>query len=402
MRILFIHPNLIHSKPHFGGVTRLRNLIYFMVSRGHTVSLACFVDKWEEKFLKYTEDLRAVCRRMEIVPYPKPGVVRRLLHLIFSCDPNSVLHNYSREMRKRINSIVGDGIDVVHAEFTYMGQYVRYLPRGSFITGINADELNFYSEKLCMEANRWNMRSYLRYKKLKRYELNICRRFDKIFTVTEKEARMLSAALGRKGIGVFPSTVDTSCFTPQDEREEPATLVFLGNFLHTPNVDGIVWFYNNVFTAVKARVPEAKLLIVGAYPPDEVSELGKDSCVEVTGYVEDVRPYIARGSVFICPVRSGGGMRGKLLEALAMEKTCVVTSLGSEGMDMSGQEGLVKADTEADFAETVVRLLKDPAGRQRCGKLGRSVVRQRYDEKITFSKLEKTYEELLRDERGDL
>jgi len=360
------------------------------------------VDKWEEKFLKYTEGLRGACKRMEIVPYPKPGIAKRLFHLAFSRDPNSVLHNYSGKMRERINSIVEDGVDVVHAEFTYMGQYVRYLPEGRFITAINADELNFYSEKLRMEARGRDIRNYLRYKKLKRYELNICRKFDKILTITEKEAGMLSAALSRKGISVYPNTVDTAYFTPQGERQEPATLVFLGNFLHTPNVDGIVWFYHNVFGAVKAGVPEVKLLIAGAYPPSEVSELGKDRAVEVTGYVEDVRPCIARGSVFICPVRFGGGMRGKLLEALAMEKVCVATSLGAEGIAISRREGLVRADTGSDFAEALVRLLKNPAERELGGRQGRSAVRQRYDERIAFSELEKIYTELLKDERSSL
>ena len=142
MRILFVHPSLVHAKAHLGAVKRLYNLIRFMAGQGHEVNLACFVDTWEEKFLKYTAGLKKICKKLAIIPYPKKNLLERFLHFIFSTDPNAVLQNYSTQMRDSINSIVRGGIDVLHIEFTYMGQYIRYVPNNKFLASLNADELN--------------------------------------------------------------------------------------------------------------------------------------------------------------------------------------------------------------------------------------------------------------------
>lgn len=399
MRILFVHPSLVHSKAHLGAVKRLYNLIRFMAEQGHEVNLACFVDVWEEKFIKYTEDLKKICKNIKLVPCPKKNLLQRFLYFALTSNPNSVLQSYSREMRDSINSIIKEGADVLHIEFTYMGQYIKYVPDNKLLTVLNADELNFFSIGLYLDTNPWDLRHYLRHKKLKRYELNICRNFDKIFTITRKESQILSDALNRKDIDIYPNTVDTNYFKPRYGEEEPATLVFVGNFMHTPNVDGILWFYRHIFPLVKRRIPDIKLLIVGAYPPGKVTELGRDERVEVTGYVDDVRPYISRGAVFICPMRFGGGMRGKILEALAMEKVCVATSIGGEGVDVSREEGLITADSAVDFADKVAALLDDSQKRKRLGQTGHYAVKSKYDEKIVFSNLEKTYSKLLREKR---
>jgi len=396
MRILFVHPNLVHSKAHFGAIKRLYNLICFMAERGHEVNLACFVDTWEEKFVKYTEALKRICKNIELVPRPKKNLIERILHLALDPYPNSVLHNYSAQMRESINSIVAKGIDVLHVEFTYMGQYINYIPNIKFVTALNADELNFFSTRLYLDKHPWSFRYHLRYKKLRQYELNICKKFDKIFTITGKEARLLSGNLHGIDIDLYPNTVDTNYFEDGFGREERATLVFVGNFIHTPNADGILWFYRHIFPLVKKRIPDIKLLIVGAYPPGKVMELGRDEHVEVTGYVDDVRPYISRGTVFICPVRFGGGMRGKILEALAMGKPCVCTSIGAEGIDISGPEGLVTANTPANFSDEVISFLTKPQSRNLVAERAPSAVKSKYDERIVFSRLENIYTGLLK------
>jgi len=396
MRILFVHPNLIHSKAHFGAIKRIYNLIHFMAGRGHEVNVACFMSRWEKEFLQYTEGLKKICKRVGIIPYPEKTLLERSLHFAFSADPNSVLHNYSPRMRDEINTIVKEGLDVLHIEFTYMGQYIRYIPESRLITALNADELNFFSLRLYLDRKPWSLHSYLKCKKLKRYELNICGRFDKIFTITEKEARLLSDALKGKDIDVYPNTIDADYFKAAHEPGDTATLVFVGNFLHTPNVDGILWFYRDIFPLVKKKIQGVKLLVVGAYPPAGVLRLKKDPSVEVTGYVDDVRPYISRGAVFVCPVRFGGGMRGKILEALAMGKPCVSTSMGAEGIDISGPEGLVTANTPVNFSDEVISFLTKPQSRNLVAERAPYAVKNKYDERIVFPALENIYTELLK------
>jgi glycosyltransferase involved in cell wall biosynthesis len=189
--------------------------------------------------------------------------------------------------------------------------------------------------------------------------------------------------------------VDCSCFMPQDMPEESNTLVFIGYFRHSPNVHGIMRFCREILPLIRQEIPETKLFIVGSSPPREIIKLGEMDNVVVTGWVEDVKPYIARSSVYIAPLWLGTGMRGKILEAWGMAKPIVTTSIGSQGIDCTPGEDILIADDPQGFAAQTVRLLRDKALREKLGKNGRKQVEAKYDWKIVIQQVEELYDEAL-------
>jgi glycosyltransferase involved in cell wall biosynthesis len=185
--------------------------------------------------------------------------------------------------------------------------------------------------------------------------------------------------------------VDTHYFqpdTPPAHTQSP-TLVFTGSLDFRPNIDAIIWFARYGLPLVRAHQPEARFVVVGRNPAPAIQMLHDGVAIEVIGEVADVRPFIAAAAVYLVPMRIGGGVRLKLLEALAMQTPIVSTSMGAEGVQgLHTGEHLLLADTPAAFAQAILRLLNDPALGQRLGIAGRVFVQKHYDWQVIVPRLE--------------
>ena len=192
--------------------------------------------------------------------------------------------------------------------------------------------------------------------------------------------------------GIVPAGVDTSYFYPWKIEEEPGSLAFVGDLSWLPNVDGVLWFYNRVWPRIKKASLPVKFYVIGRRPPEKIRKLSKkDENIVVTGFVRDARPYVAKCSVYVVPLRIGGGMRLKILEAMAMERPVVATSVGAEGIMVTNRENIMLADGEADFAERVIELLKERNLRRRVAQGGKSLIEQKYRWESVIEALEKEY-----------
>jgi glycosyltransferase involved in cell wall biosynthesis len=189
--------------------------------------------------------------------------------------------------------------------------------------------------------------------------------------------------------------VDANYFTPNGHNSDNRDMVYVGFFRHRPNVDAALYFYRRILPLIKKEAGEVNLDIVGFDPPRQVWELNGRDGVRVTGYVEDIRPYICGAKVFVMPIRLGMGMRGKLFEAWAMGKAVVSTSIGCEGVDAVDGKDIFIADTPADFAAKAVRLLKDDKLREAMGAQAREKARLQYEWDIVAEGLENIYRKLL-------
>jgi glycosyltransferase involved in cell wall biosynthesis len=159
--------------------------------------------------------------------------------------------------------------------------------------------------------------------------------------------------------------------------EDYPSLIFEGNMSFLPSVDAMIYFCRDVFPLITAKAPEAKLWIVGRDPTSEVRNLHNERII-VTGTVDDVRPYLARASVFICPMRKGAGIKNKLLQAWAMGKPVVATSVGAGGLPAVHQKNVLIADDTHSFAREIICLLADPELRKTLGRNGRQTVLSKY------------------------
>ena len=221
------------------------------------------------------------------------------------------------------------------------------------------------------------------------YERRYLRRFDQLISMSDADRQHLGRLTGHPDIAVVPNGVDVTHYQPSAEPPDPKRVVFTATLDHPPNCDGILYFVRDIWPLIQDAEPDARLDIVGANPPPEIQRLASDT-VRVTGFVPDIRPHIAVASVFICPLRFASGTRLKILEAMAMGKTVVSTSVGAEGIECTAGRDLFIADAPAAFARQVIHLLRDANA---CGGVGRAAraVAERYDWAQSAAQLDAVY-----------
>jgi glycosyltransferase involved in cell wall biosynthesis len=212
-------------------------------------------------------------------------------------------------------------------------------------------------------------------------------------TVSEVDRRLLLTTNPRLRVDVIPNGVDTKIYQPLPEGDSTPALVFVGNMDYRPNVDAMMYFCSQVLPRVRCALPDVQMWIVGINPRAEVRHLEGEG-VHVTGRVDDVRPYYARSTACVVPLRAGGGTRLKILEAMAFGRPVVSTTIGCEGLDVVDGEHLFIADSADEFAEQTVRLLLDEALRRRVATEARRLAETCYDWDVVVTELEHVYREV--------
>ena len=225
-------------------------------------------------------------------------------------------------------------------------------------------------------------RLYLRWqwRKMQRFERDACRRVDCVVAVSEADSEMMQRDYDLERVHDIPTGVDVDFFKPTDKGvSQPNSLVFTGSMDWLPNEDAIQYFTQQILPLIKKSIPDVSVTVVGRNPSRKLLELGRrDPAITVAGQVEDVRPYMEQAMAYIVPLRIGGGTRLKIYEALAMEKPTISTTIGAEGLHVNDGEDLVLADTPVDFANAVIRVLREPNWARLLGTKGARTVRERY------------------------
>ena len=388
MKILHISPRKPYP-PTDGGKIVAYNTIKYLAMRGHKITLACIVEKEEE-----IPELEKFC---EWIPIQKDTTTTTagLLSNLFSKKPYTIFKYHSEKIKQKIREILRkDDFDIVYIDGLHTAYYGTYIKQ-EFGLPVVLREHNV--EAKIMERFYKNQKNplikayaYLQHKKLSCYEAAICEVFDKCFMITEEDERRIKEMNPRVRTSVIPSGVDTSYFYSMEIEEESFSIVSAASMDWLPNVEGMFWFCKDIFPLIKKEIPEIKLYVVGKNPPDSVKSLEKDDII-VTGFVEDVREYIARSAVFIVPLKTGSGMRIKILNALAMERAIVSTSIGCEGIDVINGKNIYIADTEEEFSQGVIKLLKNKEKRKRLGEAGLKLVKEKYQWERIAEQIEKEY-----------
>ena len=229
-----------------------------------------------------------------------------------------------------------------------------------------------------VETRHWRRRVLEREsRKMRRYEAKACREASLTVAVSEEDRALLAADAPAARIRAVPTGVDTTYFAPGAE-ERSSGLVFTGSMDWYPNEDAILHFAEHILPRIRKEVPQTRLTVVGRRPSARLRAATAGLPIEVTGRVEDVRPYVSRASVYVVPLRVGGGTRLKICEALAMGKPLVSTTIGAEGLPLVSGEHFIRSDEPADFAEAVVSLLRDPRRRRALGDCGRRLMEERH------------------------
>jgi polysaccharide biosynthesis protein PslH len=233
--------------------------------------------------------------------------------------------------------------------------------------------------------------------KMAHYESSAVRRFHHIVAVSEEDRqRMMSTKLADAArISVVPTGVNLQQYRAAARSEPQRPLVvFIGSMDWEANIDGVEYFCQEIWPAVRAKLSEARFRIVGRDPHRRVRKLASDS-VEVTGRVDSVISHLKDATVFVVPLRMGGGTRLKIYEAMAMGKAVVSTSVGAEGLDVHGGEDILLADDAKAFADCVIRLLSDQELRQSL-EMAASKLAAQYDWTVIADRFEQVLEGVTR------
>lgn len=356
------------------------------------MDLVCFAERKED--LDYAAPLKEYCRRVRMIHFSRPKALLRMSLRLLTRTPLQNGYWFSRRLASEVESLISsERYDLVHAQLFRMGQYVErhHMPKVLDLTDSLAMNL---SRRMRIDRSPLLPVLAVEYGRVKRFEVEIARRFDMAIVASEIDRSYLLGEEPRLNLKVIPTAVDVEFFSPSERSPKPV-LLFTGTMGYFPNDDAVLFFHREVLPLVKRDVPDVKFYVVGNNPPAKVKSLELYGDTVVTGHVEDVRPYFEMASVFVCPLRSGSGIQTKNLEAMAMGVPVVTTSFGFEGIEARPGRDLIVADRPEEIASQVVNLMRNPTLRDRIGRNGRRLVEERYSWRVVGRRLEEVYEEVL-------
>lgn len=410
----------------------------YQIARGLAArhSVTCLTFAPNEAAEQALAPLHAICRVITVRGPEPRGVLRRAWTTLASPLPDMALRNQSVAYASALRELLArEQFDIVQAESIEMAPYlevvksvkckvknrpedaVRYSSLSTLHSQLKLvlDQFNaeYVIQKRAALASVAALRrgrvtlgnlagtlySSAQWLKLARFERRVMRGCDLALAVSAEDRQTLLDLAPGAPIGLVPNGVDTALFSRTALAEEraglvfaPHTIVFSGTLDYRPNVDAVIWFASEVLPLVRACVPDARLVVVGKRPAPALLALPSDA-VTVVGEVPDARIWIAGAAVYVVPMRIGGGVRLKLLEALALEAPVVSTALGAEGVvGLHDGEHCLIADSAPQFAQAVLRLFANPALGVQLGGAGRTLVQQHYDWQTIIPQLDVLYQ----------
>ncbi len=378
MKILFITSYLPGRGLH-GGSSRIFEILRFLKEKGHFIYLVSFHQR--EKTKIYEKRIEELVDGLKI--FDKTPMLGK---------PYNDVLEFLKELFTK------ESFDLVQFEYIHTGDYLNSIPQ-NIPTILTEHELNFQAlkKRIELESLIFNKALYfLKSQIVKKRELRIMKKVDKIICVNEMDSKVLSTYIQPEKIEIIPHGVDVEFFSPNSEIEpEKDTIGFFGYYKHYPNVDAVLYFSREIFPKIKREHPSLKFLIIGRNPPKEVRNLEKIKGITVTGYVDDLKSHLQRCEVIVSPIRLGMGMRVKILEAMSMGKPIVATSLSCEGFKAVDGVHLIKANEPQTFAESVSYLLENPEMAKKLGSNARKLAVSEYNYKKIGNILENLYKIVL-------
>lgn len=381
--------------PDSGPKVKTYNVLKYL-SASHDVTLVSFVrgDQSAE-----VAALKRFCGAVHTVPMARDkwrdGLA--MLRSLLTAQPWMMVRDDRAAMRELVDRLAREEhFDVAHADQLNMGQYALRVAGARKLLDLHNALWLLYkrlAETMPSGPRRWLLNRDWRL--LKTYEGRLCGEFDAVMAVSEEDKIALQDAMGgrAKPIKVIPITVDGDEVAEVRRAPDAGNILHIGTMYWPPNIDGITWFVSEVLPLIRQRRPDVVFDCVGARPPQQLLELKqRDPRINVTGYVEDVQPFLQNAGVMIVPLRAGGGMRVKILNALAQGLPIVTTTLGCEGIAVEHGVSALIADTPAQLAESVLAVLADRELGDRLGRNARALFGQRYDYRVALRAMDELFE----------
>jgi len=372
MKILFLS-RWYPDPPDNGSKIRISNLLRALCEQ-HNVTLISFFNPEEDdsnKDLQPAPDEIYFCPYREFHPHSRSALIGYL-----RATPRFLVDTYSREMEALIRDAVAKTrYDLVIASQLTMASYFHCFQGIPSI--FEEAELGAYWPYQTRETLAWTaIQRRFTWAKHRRFMARLLENFRICTVASEVERKLLTAAAPAfRSVHVIPNCVDLDRCHRASLSRAPGSLIFTGSLRYAPNRDAMTWFLNEIYPTIRAEMPVC-LKITGEPGP---LAFPSTTDVELTGKVSDVHSLVATSSVSLAPIRSGGGTRLKILESIALRTPVVATSKAVEGLGALDGEHLHIADTPRDFAQAVLRFLREPDYARRIADNAFKLVRDRYD-----------------------
>lgn len=308
------------------------------------------------------------------------GFYGRLLANLVSSRPYIVTSHFRQEFADRLAELTRQyEYDLIIVEWTPYAQYIEHLTHVRSIVVAHNIESTIWQRYYQNESNplkRWYIG--LQANKVRKFEHACFGWASGATAVTRTEADEIASHGVPFQPEVIDNGVDVDYFAPMDSEVDTNRLVFTGSMDWRPNQDATIWFARRIMPILRDNRPKLTAVFVGRNPPPAVQALAGVEGIEITGTVPDVRGYIAGAALYIVPLRIGGGSRLKILEAMAMKKPVLSTTVGAEGLEVRPGREIALADEPQAFAEAVLALLDAPDRRLRLAEEGYKLVHRRY------------------------
>ena len=367
MKLLLLTPQLPYP-PRQGTTIRNFGLILHL-AQNHTIDLVTFLAPGEQ--LEADSPLHHLCHTIVTLPQPQRTRRARLRDTLLSPQPDMALRLEDPAMHRTVRDLLAGGrYDILQIEGIELAQYACHAPPSTQVVFDDHNCEYLLQQRAALAdlrtPGRWHAAAYslVQWQKLRRYEAAACGSAAAVLAVSEPDRTALSRIAPQAALHVIPNAIDLLDYAAArhaPDANAPFTLLFTGKMDYRPNIDAILWLGYEVLPHLLDHTPNFRCQIVGLNPHPRLNDLRALPQIEITGGVPDVRPYLAAAHVYIIPMRVGGGTRFKALEAMACAKPIVSTPLGVEGIAVQPGQELLLGDTPQQFAEAVLRLMRDYA-----------------------------------------
>jgi glycosyltransferase involved in cell wall biosynthesis len=402
MRILYIMSSFPYP-PHGGGPLRVMGLLEGAAQAGHELHILTF---GSERQAQHLGPLQAFCQQVEVVPLPERSTTQRLQTLLLTSKADMEERTWSPDFLSALEGVLTTTpFDVIQFQSLEMGVYLPHVRRLQPRAKLIYDAYNAESElqRMVYENDRARLTtlpkatySFMQWSRLMRFETSLCEASDAVLAVSEQDQLLLRRLNHQTPVYLVNNGIDVAAYAIKPDeinlQMRQPSLVFTGTMDYRPNVDAAVWFAEEILPDLE----DVTFYIVGNKPTSRIQELAENNPqIVVTGFVEDILPYLHQASVFVVPLRVGSGTRLKLLQAMAAGCAIVSTHVGALGLDVTHGREMLLADSPTHFVEAVELLLRDRFRWLDLSDQARQFVQQRFDWQVIWPRLWQAYEEVL-------
>ncbi len=392
MKILQICPRIPYPL-HDGGAIAMFNVTKHLALRGHQIKVIAFGTEEQTSLA----DLQQYCE-LSIVKHKTRNNWFDALVNLGSRIPFTVSKYHTELMFHRLSEeFASSPVDIVQIEFLHMAAYGVFLKERYKVPivlrahNVDSTIMKRFADSQDNAFLQWY--AFLQYRRLLRYEAEVCPKFDCCILFTDEDERRFRALSNPVRTVVIPAGVDVPVDSPS-VPEQDKSILFMASLDWAPNVDGFFWFYRHVLPLLLSQEPEIKVTIIGKGEAPRLKVLAHPN-IKYVGYVADVTPFLQAAQVCIVPLLAGGGIRMKILEMFAYRKCVIATSVGCEGIQARNGEELLVSDDPGEFARHTLIALQNRDLRMTLGTKARRLVEEKYEWRKIGSAFEQVYNDVI-------